>query len=163
MYNSSLITIPDPSHKLSTLVSARRKEYTEPEYDNHDLLIFNYPPLLPVAPSNDGKSKATVPALPSSDKNRVGDWAHNPNWLNKHIGSLIPPSFEASPSATRAVQMELAGMLREQDAASRLDQLGWYISRDLVEDNLFRWIVEMHSFDPNLPLAKDMKYRQVRF
>ncbi|TFK70490.1 hypothetical protein BDN72DRAFT_838836 [Pluteus cervinus] len=173
LYNGKHITIPDPSHKLSTLVNARRNEYTEPEYDNHDLLVFNYTPLLPpiAAPSNDKETntKATVPALslptPGPDVNRSGDWVHNPDWLNKHIANLIPPSFEATPSATRAVQMELATMLREQDVAeaagSRLDQLGWYIPRDLVEDNLFRWIVEMHSFDSDLPLAKDMKYRNV--
>jgi ubiquitin-conjugating enzyme E2 Q len=28
---------------------------------------------------------------------------------------------------------------------------------DLIGDNLYQWIVEMHSFDPALPLAKDLK------
>jgi ubiquitin-conjugating enzyme E2 Q len=29
-------------------------------------------------------------------------------------------------------------------------------------NNLFQWIVELHSFDPSLPLARDMKEARVR-
>ncbi|KAJ3515034.1 hypothetical protein NM208_g15011 [Fusarium decemcellulare] len=36
-----------------------------------------------------------------------------------------------------------------------LASLGWYIDFEKL-DNLFHWIVELHSFDKNLPLAQDM-------
>lgn len=37
-----------------------------------------------------------------------------------------------------------------------LHELGWYFHLDNI-NNMFQWIVELHSFDPELPLAKDMK------
>ena len=50
-------------------------------------------------------------------------------------------------------------MLREQEHARALNELGWYLPLDFVGDNLFQWIVELHSFDPDLPVAKDMVSR----
>lgn len=35
-------------------------------------------------------------------------------------------------------------------------ELGWYIDFGSI-DNMFQWIVEFHSFDPELPLAIEMK------
>jgi ubiquitin-conjugating enzyme E2 Q len=37
-----------------------------------------------------------------------------------------------------------------------LHELGWYIDRETIQ-NVYQWIVELHSFDPDLPLSKDMK------
>ena len=41
------------------------------------------------------------------------------------------------------------------------DQLGWYIDGELV-NNVYQWIVELHSFESHLPLAKDMRSRGVK-
>lgn len=41
-------------------------------------------------------------------------------------------------------------------ATTPLHEVGWYIDFDNIE-NMFQWIVELHSFDPELPLARDMK------
>lgn len=46
-------------------------------------------------------------------------------------------------------------------ATTPLHELGWYIDFDNIE-NMFQWIVELHSFDPALPLAKDMKATGVK-
>lgn len=46
-------------------------------------------------------------------------------------------------------------------ATTPLHELGWYIDFDNIE-NMFQWIVELHSFNPELPLAKDMKAAGVR-
>jgi ubiquitin-conjugating enzyme E2 Q len=40
-------------------------------------------------------------------------------------------------------------------------ELGWHIDEDKV-DNIYQWIVELHSFDPTLPLAHDMKKKNVK-
>jgi ubiquitin-conjugating enzyme E2 Q len=73
----------------------------------------------------------------------------------------MPPPFESSPSATMAVQRELKTMLKEQDKAMMspggLKELGWYMPQESMIDSLFQWIVEMHSFDETLPIAKDLK------
>jgi ubiquitin-conjugating enzyme E2 Q len=42
-----------------------------------------------------------------------------------------------------------------------INELGWYINKDLVK-NVYQWIVELHSFDPELPLSRDMKKAGIR-
>jgi len=37
-----------------------------------------------------------------------------------------------------------------------MHELGWFVDFEKLE-NLFQWIVELHSFDLSLPLAQDMK------
>ncbi|PTB70023.1 hypothetical protein BBK36DRAFT_1166224 [Trichoderma citrinoviride] len=71
---------------------------------------------------------------------------------------LPEPSWAStSPMAIRTLNRsikELHDIQSKEDTAS----LGWYINFDKL-DNVFHWTVEMHSFDPDLPLAKDMKER----
>ncbi|KAI4169789.1 MAG: hypothetical protein LQ343_005438 [Gyalolechia ehrenbergii] len=67
---------------------------------------------------------------------------------------LEPPPY-ATSMATRALQRELNGTLKIQDARPA-HELGWYINRDLIS-NMYQWIVELHSFEAHLPLAKDLK------
>jgi len=61
--------------------------------------------------------------------------------------------------ATKALGKELKNMQAVQAKAlgsGTLHELGWYVNFDEIT-NLFQWIVELHSFDPKLPLAQDMK------
>ena len=51
-------------------------------------------------------------------------------------------------------------MLKVQDSEP-LHELGWYIDPELVT-NMYQWIVELHSFEPHLPLAKDMKSKGIK-
>jgi ubiquitin-conjugating enzyme E2 Q len=67
---------------------------------------------------------------------------------------LAPPSY-ATPSATLRLNRELQAILKVQKS-SPLHELGWYIDVELVS-NVYQWIVELHSFEPKLPLAQDMK------
>lgn len=46
--------------------------------------------------------------------------------------------------------------LQKTYTSTPLHELGWYMDFENIE-NMFQWIVELHSFDPELPLAKDMK------
>lgn len=70
---------------------------------------------------------------------------------------LGPPSY-ATPTATRTLQRELNNTLRVQEDPPH--ELGWYIDPDLIT-NVYQWIVELHSFDDQLPLAKDMKSKDL--
>ncbi|KAJ7127952.1 hypothetical protein C8R44DRAFT_979448 [Mycena epipterygia] len=128
-----------------------------------------------VAGSSKGKGKGSsfVSAVSSALKDKGSsssapakgppkdDWKHNEEYVRRTVDLLMPPPFESSPSATMAVQRELKAMLKEQDkamvSAGGLKELGWYMPPDLVGDNLFQWIVELHSFDETLPIAKDLK------
>lgn len=67
---------------------------------------------------------------------------------------LDPPSY-ATPSATMRLNRELKTILKIQESTP-LHELGWYINAELVS-NVYQWIVELHSFESTLPLAKDMK------
>jgi len=67
---------------------------------------------------------------------------------------LEPPSY-ATSSATLRLNKELKTILKIQETTP-LHELGWYIDQNLVS-NVYQWIVELHSFDPKLPLAQDMK------
>ena len=67
---------------------------------------------------------------------------------------LASPSY-ATSHATRALQRELKSMLKAQETQPA-HELGWYLDPELVS-NVYQWIVELHSFETHLPLAKDLK------
>ncbi|KAK4132871.1 hypothetical protein BT67DRAFT_63295 [Trichocladium antarcticum] len=96
---------------------------------------------------------ATAPPTPASMGGSLTDF--EPGSLDlSSLPRLEPPSF-ATPAATKALSCELA-KLQSLQAKTPLHELGWYMDCDQVT-NLFQWIVELHSFDPDLPLAQDMK------
>jgi ubiquitin-conjugating enzyme E2 Q len=78
------------------------------------------------------------------------------------LGSLTrlsPPSW-ATSSALRSLNIELK-KLQQTQAQTTPRELGWYIDFDRVE-NMFQWIVELHSFDLSFPLAQDMQREGVQ-
>ncbi|KAI4223057.1 MAG: hypothetical protein L6R36_005687 [Xanthoria steineri] len=72
---------------------------------------------------------------------------------------LEPPSF-ATPMATKALQRELNSTLKIQESLPA-HELGWYINRELL-NNMYQWIVELHSFESHLPLAQDLKAKDLK-
>jgi ubiquitin-conjugating enzyme E2 Q len=91
-----------------------------------------------------GAQFSSIPQPPADD------WAHDDVWLRQCIEHVLPPPMEASPGAARNLQRELKAMIKEQEQAPSLRELGWYLPPWVVEEseNLFQWIVEIHSFDP---------------
>ncbi|KIY49649.1 hypothetical protein FISHEDRAFT_65102 [Fistulina hepatica ATCC 64428] len=130
-------------------------EISDDEEDKREIIVISDDESSPQAKKSktDKKGKAAV--------RPVDDWKHDREWVSKCLPSLLPPPVDAQARATMAVQRELRAMIREQESASSLRELGWYLPQDLVEDNLFQWIVEMHSFDPDIPLAQDMKTKNL--
>lgn len=70
------------------------------------------------------------------------------------LPSLPLPGW-ADGNSTKTLAGEIRHMQKVQ-ASTPPHELGWYIDFDSME-NMFQWIVEFHSFDPELPLAKEMK------
>jgi ubiquitin-conjugating enzyme E2 Q len=96
---------------------------------------------------------ATAPPTPASIGRSLTDF--EPGALDlSSLPRLEPPSF-ATDAATKALSRELS-KLQNIQAKTPLHELGWYMDCDQVT-NLFQWIVELHSFDPSLLLAQDMK------
>ena len=77
----------------------------------------------------------------------------------KTLPLLAAPAY-ATSMATKSLQRELKSTLHIQDTHPA-HELGWYIDPDLVE-NVYQWIVELHSFEPHLPLAKDLKAKGLK-
>ncbi|KAG9776209.1 hypothetical protein KCU88_g4945, partial [Aureobasidium melanogenum] len=78
-----------------------------------------------------------------------------PGTLNVDNIKFLEPPRDATSIATKSLMRLLQDALAVQDKVA-LASLGWYIDRDLV-NNMYQWIVELHSFPLTLPLAQDMK------
>lgn len=61
----------------------------------------------------------------------------------------------ADANSTRRLASDIK-YLQKVQTTTPPHELGWYVHLDNIE-NMFQWIVELHSFDPEIPLAKDMK------
>ncbi|KAF3938407.1 hypothetical protein ABW19_dt0200675 [Dactylella cylindrospora] len=72
---------------------------------------------------------------------------------------IAQPSF-ATHAATKRLQKEYKNLLKIQESTP-LHELGWYTNPDHF-DNVYQWIVELHTFDSTLPLAQDMKARGIK-
>ncbi|TFK84836.1 hypothetical protein K466DRAFT_526791 [Polyporus arcularius HHB13444] len=145
------IRIPEPMHALEKILAARREEFIPVNYDEDDLAIFN---AVPPIQATHHAGEVGVVSIES-------DWQHDREWVLKAIEHIAPPPTESSIQATAALQRELKALLQEQKTAKSLKELGWYIPTDLIGDNLYQWIVELHSFDKDLPIAKEMDQRGV--
>lgn len=77
----------------------------------------------------------------------------------KSLPLTHPPSY-ATSAATRTIQRELTSTLKTLDSTPA-HELGWYIDRELI-NNVYQWIIEMHSFEPSLPLAHDLKSKGLK-
>lgn len=67
---------------------------------------------------------------------------------------LARPQY-ATGQATNILQKHLKSTLQVQ-SMEPLAELGWYVDPNLIT-TVYQWIVELHTFDPSLPLAKDLK------
>ncbi|KAF7591320.1 hypothetical protein BBP40_001696 [Aspergillus hancockii] len=77
-----------------------------------------------------------------------------PGKLDESSLKLLGPPKYATTLATKSLQKHLQTTLKTQERGP-LHELGWYIDPDLFK-NVFQWIVQLHSFDPSLPLARDL-------
>ncbi|EXJ67787.1 uncharacterized protein A1O5_09133 [Cladophialophora psammophila CBS 110553] len=104
-------------------------------------------------------SDATAESLCVSGKKRPAEVAVETDFVPgkldvKDITFMEAPQ-DATPVATKALMRLFRDALKTQETTPPAT-LGWYIDRNLV-NNVYQWIVELHSFPKDLPLAKDMK------
>ncbi|GAD94666.1 ubiquitin conjugating enzyme [Paecilomyces variotii No. 5] len=116
---------------------------TEPEKD-HKIAKLEHGSLL---------SKENGSGKSGNQSDRQTDF--NPGTLVATSLPLLAPPTYATTMATNALQRDLQATLKVQQKTPP-HELGWYIDADLIA-TVYQWIVELHSFDPSLPLAKDLK------
>ncbi|KAJ5592925.1 hypothetical protein N7537_009829 [Penicillium hordei] len=73
---------------------------------------------------------------------------------NSTLPTLSSPQF-ATTSATKVLQQHLQATIKIQKRVP-LHELGWYVDPSLIR-TVYQWVVELHTFDPSLPLAQDLK------
>lgn len=78
-----------------------------------------------------------------------------PGTLSEGALPLLDPPQYATSRATMTLQKHLRATLKVQEKES-VHELGWYIDPNLIK-NVYQWIIELHTFDPALPLAQDLK------
>ncbi|KAH6905576.1 hypothetical protein BKA70DRAFT_1372977 [Coprinopsis sp. MPI-PUGE-AT-0042] len=177
--NGKLIEIPDPSAQVDSIISLRQAEVVEEDYDEEDMEVFTAqepPPrqagndhggdehdFMDVDDENDYKvpTRVAPKAPPPPPRRPANDWKHDSEYVREAVENLMLPPFESTSSASNALKREMRDMLREQENAPSLRELGWYIPEDHIQDNLYQWIVELHSFDPDIPIAKDLKAKNI--
>jgi ubiquitin-conjugating enzyme E2 Q len=87
----------------------------------------------------------------------LGRMAFVPGTVERSTLPILPePAWGASSLAALKNLSRNVKDLQATQSSTPLAHLGWYVDFDKM-DNLFQWIVEMHSFPKSLPLAKDMK------
>lgn len=147
------VQIPVVTYKMEKLLRERHSEAHEEENDPEDEAIFidNH-----AAPGSQAEPIAVDEVEVIEIEDDEEDWEHDENWVRQATDHLAPAPEFANSSATMSVQRELKAMLKEQGQAKKLKDLGWHMPKEFIGDNLFQWIVELHSFDPELPLAIDM-------
>ncbi|CAF9940730.1 hypothetical protein IMSHALPRED_002143 [Imshaugia aleurites] len=159
---SQTITVKSGNKKIKVANAQELEDIAmvSDETDYEDLeIFFSETELEPPSQSNKGKGKA-LPKLPSSVKPDASKTDFVPGSLNhKALPLLEPPSY-ATSMATKALQRELTATLKVQDTHPA-HELGWYIDRELI-NNVYQWIVELHSFESHLPLALDMKAKGIK-
>ncbi|KAK8039910.1 hypothetical protein PG993_008321 [Apiospora rasikravindrae] len=74
------------------------------------------------------------------------------------LPKLSPPSY-ATGQAQKTLAKEIQKLQATQSSVP-IHELGWFIDFDKIT-NMFHWIVELHSFDKSMPLAKDMEKAKV--
>ncbi|GAA5881505.1 hypothetical protein JCM1840_007127 [Sporobolomyces johnsonii] len=76
---------------------------------------------------------------------------------------MLPPPNNPSRSTVATLQREMKGMMSLQEKEGPT-AAGFYFDPERSNDNLFTWVIEIPqaSFDPDLPLAKDMKAKGVK-
>ncbi|KAJ5999113.1 hypothetical protein N7451_006923 [Penicillium sp. IBT 35674x] len=72
----------------------------------------------------------------------------------KCLPIIAPPRY-ATTTATKLLQQHLQTTLKIQKKEAAAE-LGWCVDPNLIS-TVYQWIVELHSFDSALPLAKDLK------
>jgi ubiquitin-conjugating enzyme E2 Q len=113
--------------------------------------------------TNDGKGKSKLGgffAKLGGSKNSKPLTDYVPGTLDYSTLTMLQQPAWASSGATRCLMRDFKTLIKTQNEQP-LHELGWHIDESKIE-NMYQWIVELHSFDPTLPLAQDMKKRGVK-
>ena len=127
------------------------------EYLDSDMEDAFDPAPIPLNEISNGRSKRPRDPVGSASS-KVADLSLTdfvPGSLDMSSFKMLKEPAYATPMATKRLGKLLADLVKVQNSTP-LHELGWYIDENKVE-NLYQWVIELHSFDRSLPLWSDMK------
>ncbi|KAI8935088.1 hypothetical protein NX059_007683 [Plenodomus lindquistii] len=119
-----------------------------------------------VGDKGNGKGKGKIISLSSFGNRLFGSKPsapqtdYVPGTLDYSTLPMLKMPSWASTAATRRLMKDFKELISVQNKEP-LHELGWHIDEDKIE-NMYQWIVELHSFDSALPLAKEMKAKDLK-
>lgn len=84
-----------------------------------------------------------------------------PGQLDYSTLTLLPPPPFANSAATNRLHKDYQTVLKVQNSTPP-HELGWFTDQDQFGDNVYQWIIELHSFEESLPLARQLKDRGLK-
>lgn len=109
-----------------------------------------------------GRSEKTAPEgkLPKRPLDSTPRTDFVPGSLDHSTLPVLSQPSWATISATKRLQSDFRALLKVQNKEP-LDELGWYIDPESIS-SMYQWIIELHSFERQLPLASDMKQKGLK-
>lgn len=141
--------LPSPSKRRKFLIGDYEKHESDDDVsiatDVEDIKIL----------LSDDESLTTTTVVQEAVPETASKTEYQPGSLQEDsLPTLSPPQF-ATTSATKILQQHLSATLKIQGQVP-LHNLGWYVDHNLIT-TVYQWIVELHSFDSEIPLAQDLK------
>ncbi|CAG7927059.1 unnamed protein product [Penicillium olsonii] len=105
--------------------------------------------------SDDEEPKSNPKTVQDEKVGGVPKTPFHPGTLQEDsLPALSHPQYASTP-ATKILQQHLAATVKIQQEIP-IQDLGWYVNHKLV-NTVYQWIVELHSFDAEIPLAQDLQ------
>lgn len=165
-YDSIQVDVDDEDGaSVATLEEDHMIFFDDDEQDDDD---FNFQAKDPLPTPNSimgDKGKSKIASMVSNGISRlIGSKKALTDYVPGTLDYTTLPMLQypawATTSATRCLMKDFKNLIYVQKTRPP-HELGWHIDEDKIE-NMYQWIVELHSFDPTLPLAKDMKQRGIK-
>lgn len=143
---------PDPKSKTSAASMKRRKTGSDSSSTDEEECAD-----IEAILSDDGSSVSSPARISTQDaataSEPLTDFRPDALVLSSLPRLALPQWADSNSSKRLASDIK---RLQKAQTTTPLHELGWYVHLDNIE-NMYQWIVELHTFDPELPLAKDMK------
>lgn len=128
-------------------------------FSDSDVEMDGAPPKKPDTKKRAAKN--TTPKKTDNGKKAAPAIDFVPGTLKEGALPVLAPPQYATTFATKVLQKQFKSIVNIQKK-EKLHELGWYVDPNLISGNLYQWIVELHSFEPELALAKDLKAAKLK-
>ncbi|KAK2771276.1 hypothetical protein FQN52_005583 [Onygenales sp. PD_12] len=124
--------------------------YASDDTDAEDLAI-----LADKQENKKGKAPMWQQSVPIVKKPEPPKTDFVPGTLSAETLPLLAQPTDATSGATKTLLRDFQATLKIQETHPA-HELGWYVDPGITS-TVYQWIVEFHSFDPQLPIASDLK------